>query len=455
MRHIERKDEEGQDMGRHRRSDAGRAAGTNPSTDHAPGSISGDATGEIPTAAYLRADAAAQAAARADYGDAPYEDTAYIELSRYSDDPYGYGQPPAAPYGGHAYGYGYGEQAAYRESSAAAQAMAASAFPETGPRDAYAWDVPVSEAETATMRAFFGDDDVDAGPVTAVSRDSGHRRRPRKRISTPVRTGLLGVSAAVAMGAVAMATGVLPGSGSLPVVGGGSSDKVQAGNSPSDLQTQGGTSGTPESESASPDRSSDSPTSPAPSATEAGAKPSAKPSEKPSPSKTSGSGAAAGTGSSAGGSQKTATKPPKPATTPPKKAPSSSAKAPAGSNSAEAQVLSLVNQERAKVGCSPVTADARLGALAEDFSKDMAARGFFDHTDPDGATPWDRAEKAGITGLGGENIARGQADAAAVMDAWMNSPGHRANILNCDFKTLGVGAHFASGGPWWTQDFGF
>lgn len=60
-----------------------------------------------------------------------------------------------------------------------------------------------------------------------------------------------------------------------------------------------------------------------------------------------------------------------------------------------------------------------------------------------------------MDGLGGENIARGQADAQAVMDAWMNSDGHRANILNCDYKTLGVGVHFGSGGPWWTQDFGF
>jgi uncharacterized protein YkwD len=118
-------------------------------------------------------------------------------------------------------------------------------------------------------------------------------------------------------------------------------------------------------------------------------------------------------------------------------------------------VLSLVNQERAKAGCSPLTASSSLAALAEAFSKDMAARDFFDHTDPSGATPWDRAEDAGITNLGGENIARGQADAAAVMEAWMDSPGHRANILNCDFKTLGVGAHFASGGPWWTQNFGY
>ncbi|MEU7074943.1 CAP domain-containing protein, partial [Streptomyces narbonensis] len=80
--------------------------------------------------------------------------------------------------------------------------------------------------------------------------------------------------------------------------------------------------------------------------------------------------------------------------------------------------------------------------------------GFFDHTDPDGDTPWARAEQAGVTGLAGENIARGQADAAAVMESWMNSDGHRANILNCDFTTLGVGVHFGDGGPWWTQDFG-
>lgn len=118
-------------------------------------------------------------------------------------------------------------------------------------------------------------------------------------------------------------------------------------------------------------------------------------------------------------------------------------------------MLALVNQERAKVGCSPVTASASLASLAQDFSDDMAARGFFSHTDPDGQTPWDRATKAGVTGLGGENIARGQADAQAVMASWMNSEGHRANILNCDYKTLGVGVHYGSGGPWWTQDFGF
>ncbi|WP_232792527.1 CAP domain-containing protein [Actinacidiphila yeochonensis] len=122
---------------------------------------------------------------------------------------------------------------------------------------------------------------------------------------------------------------------------------------------------------------------------------------------------------------------------------------------ARAQILTLVNQQRATAGCQPLTASSSLDTLAQNFSDDMAARGFFDHTDPDGHTPWDRAKALGITNLGGENIAMGQADAQAVMDAWMNSAGHRANILDCDYKTLGVGVHFGTGGPWWTQDFGY
>ncbi|GAA3295596.1 hypothetical protein GCM10020295_23200 [Streptomyces cinereospinus] len=121
---------------------------------------------------------------------------------------------------------------------------------------------------------------------------------------------------------------------------------------------------------------------------------------------------------------------------------------------AEAEVLKLVNEERARAGCSPLAANSALAELAGDYSEAMAEQGFFGHTDPSGNTPWDRAQEAGISGLGGENIARGQADAAAVMESWMNSPGHRANILNCDFTTLGVGVHYGSGGPWWTQDFG-
>ncbi len=60
-----------------------------------------------------------------------------------------------------------------------------------------------------------------------------------------------------------------------------------------------------------------------------------------------------------------------------------------------------------------------------------------------------------MRGLAGENIARGQTDARAVVDTWTHSEGHRGNILDCGFRTLGVGVRFGPGGPWWTQDFGY
>ncbi|MBQ1095282.1 CAP domain-containing protein [Streptomyces sp. b94] len=126
-----------------------------------------------------------------------------------------------------------------------------------------------------------------------------------------------------------------------------------------------------------------------------------------------------------------------------------------GGGGPEAQVLALVNEERASAGCSPVTANDRLTRAADDYSDVMADSGVMSHTGPDGSTMTTRVEAAGYQwSTLGENIARGQADAASVMDSWMNSPGHRANILNCSFKELGVGVHFGDGGPWWTQNFG-
>jgi uncharacterized protein YkwD len=118
-------------------------------------------------------------------------------------------------------------------------------------------------------------------------------------------------------------------------------------------------------------------------------------------------------------------------------------------------VVALVNQERAKAGCGALTEDPLLEKAAQDHSDDMAARAFFDHTNPDGADPGQRITAAGYKwSTYGENIAQGQQTAEAVMESWMNSPGHRANILNCSFKDIGVGIHKGSGGPWWTQDFG-
>ncbi len=119
-----------------------------------------------------------------------------------------------------------------------------------------------------------------------------------------------------------------------------------------------------------------------------------------------------------------------------------------------AQVVALVNQERAKAGCGPVTEDAKLDRAAQGHSDDMAARHFFDHKNPDGKGPGDRITAADYHwSTLGENIAQGQPTPDAVMNSWMHSPGHRANILNCSYKNLGVGIHNGSGGPWWTQDF--
>ncbi|MCQ9135914.1 sigma-70 family RNA polymerase sigma factor [Streptomyces hilarionis] len=126
-----------------------------------------------------------------------------------------------------------------------------------------------------------------------------------------------------------------------------------------------------------------------------------------------------------------------------------------GSSDRSAQVIALVNEERAKAGCGALTEDPLLRKSAQGHSDDMAARGFFDHTNPDGADPGQRITAAGYRwSTYGENIAMGQQSAQAVMTSWMNSPGHRANILNCAFKNIGVGIHDGAGGPWWTQNFG-
>ncbi|GAA2457348.1 CAP domain-containing protein [Streptomyces mauvecolor] len=279
----------------------------------------------------------------------------------------------------------------------------------------------------------------------AVGQDGRPRggTRRKKRVIVPVRTGLLGVSAAVAVGAVAVASGLLPGGGTYKVSGDTMAGGQLRSSQTPDVQPQGGESEKPSSPAPTPSESAKAAhapsTAPSPSAS---ATPSA-PASAPAPEKKSAPPAPA------------PSKPASPPSAPPKLVPSQRAQVPTAEASAAATVMSLVNMERAQAGCSPVSASPALASLATAFSDDMAARGFFDHTDPDGRTPWDRAAKAGIQGLGGENIARGQADAKAVMDAWMNSPGHRANILNCEYKALGVGVHFGPGGPWWTQDFGF
>ncbi|MFV8185206.1 CAP domain-containing protein [Streptomyces sp. AF1B] len=121
-----------------------------------------------------------------------------------------------------------------------------------------------------------------------------------------------------------------------------------------------------------------------------------------------------------------------------------------------AEVTELTNRERARAGLPPLTTDALLTTAAQAHSADMVTRVFYSHTSPDGSQPWDRAAAAGSHRRTiGENIACGQRSPAEVVDGWMNSPGHRANILKPDFTHIGIG--LAGGGPagtYWTQLFG-
>lgn len=118
-------------------------------------------------------------------------------------------------------------------------------------------------------------------------------------------------------------------------------------------------------------------------------------------------------------------------------------------------MLELVNAERAKVGCAALTMDARLTAAARGHSQDMATRGYFAHDTPEGVGMATRVTNAGYRWSAvAENIAMGYPDPASVLSGWMNSPGHRTNILHCQYRQLGVGVVAnAKGARYWTQDF--
>lgn len=120
------------------------------------------------------------------------------------------------------------------------------------------------------------------------------------------------------------------------------------------------------------------------------------------------------------------------------------------------EVIALTNAERAAARLAPLAQDPRLAAAAQAHSDDMVARDFYSHTGPEGHQPWDRARTAGATHRGiGENIACGQRSPAEVVRGWMDSPGHRANILKPDFTHIGVGhATGSRAGTYWTQVFG-
>ncbi|MFF1746035.1 CAP domain-containing protein [Streptomyces mirabilis] len=125
----------------------------------------------------------------------------------------------------------------------------------------------------------------------------------------------------------------------------------------------------------------------------------------------------------------------------------------APASAAVARVVALVNSERGKVGCSPLTLNAKLSKAAQDHSADMASHQNMSHTGSDGSDPGQRITTAGYTWSAyGENVAFGYSTPEQVMAGWMSSPGHKRNILDCGFKEIGVG--LAQPGSYWTQDFG-
>lgn len=118
----------------------------------------------------------------------------------------------------------------------------------------------------------------------------------------------------------------------------------------------------------------------------------------------------------------------------------------------EKEVIRLVNEERTKNGLKALSYDWQLARVARYKSQDMKDNNYFSHTSPVYGSPFQMMKSFGISyKTAGENIARGQATPRAVVDAWMNSSGHRANILNNSFTHIGVG--YVSSGKYWTQMF--
>ncbi len=121
----------------------------------------------------------------------------------------------------------------------------------------------------------------------------------------------------------------------------------------------------------------------------------------------------------------------------------------------EQQVADLVNKERAAAGLPALKVNTKLSGVAEKKAEDMRDKNYFSHTSPTYGSPFDMMRQFGVSyKTAGENIAKGQRSPAAVMDGWMNSPGHRANILNSSYTEIGVGyVTDSNGNTYWVQMF--
>ncbi|WP_246070785.1 CAP domain-containing protein, partial [Paenibacillus kobensis] len=121
-----------------------------------------------------------------------------------------------------------------------------------------------------------------------------------------------------------------------------------------------------------------------------------------------------------------------------------------GTSAFAQQVVTLVNQERAKAGLSALSSDSLLTKVAAAKAKDMYDNNYFDHTSPTYGSPFDMMRSFGVSySYAGENIAKGQKSPQEVMNAWMNSAGHKANIMSANYKKIGVAYYNGE----WVQEF--
>ncbi|GIF10473.1 CAP domain-containing protein [Actinoplanes teichomyceticus] len=130
--------------------------------------------------------------------------------------------------------------------------------------------------------------------------------------------------------------------------------------------------------------------------------------------------------------------------------------APVSESTLQADIVRLTNAQRTAHGCAALKVDSRLVTAARGHSAYMAQSGSFSHTGRGGSSFAAREKAAGYPRPSAENIAWGYRTGKDVVDAWMKSPGHRANILSCKSRTVGVGAVYSDNGtPYYTQDFGY
>nr|WP_092074035.1 CAP domain-containing protein [Dendrosporobacter quercicolus]NSL47796.1 CAP domain-containing protein [Dendrosporobacter quercicolus DSM 1736]SDM75837.1 Cysteine-rich secretory protein family protein [Dendrosporobacter quercicolus] len=125
-----------------------------------------------------------------------------------------------------------------------------------------------------------------------------------------------------------------------------------------------------------------------------------------------------------------------------------------GTAAEKQEAFTLLNKDRAANGLPALTLNSKLTSLADDYAADMIKRSYFSHYNPEGESPFDRMDKAGITYTSaGENLAINTSVAAA-QTAFMNSSGHRANILNSSFTEVGIGVvHSSDGSVYVVQEF--